>query len=194
MRDSSRIRRASSAALAAAAAFAAAAPALAAPAHVLFVVVDDLGFADLSYKAAMYNLTGPGGFATPTLDALALAGVRLESYYVHALCSPSRSAFLSGRYAYTTGMNAEVIVDGVPDQLATNIRTLADLLSGAGWATWAGGKWVSSRRAPGRGGAWRRARQRGGGGGFVPGHVARPPPWRRRYAAMPLRRYAAPRR
>lgn len=94
----------------------------------------------MSYKAAMYNISGPL-FPTPTLDALALGGVRLESYYVHALCSPSRGAFLSGRYAYTTGGNAEVIVNGVPDQLPTNIKTVADLLKTKGWATSAYGKW-----------------------------------------------------
>ena len=112
----------------------------ASPNHVLFVVVDDLGFSDLGYKKAMYNLSGPG-MRTPTIDALAAAGVRLESYYVHALCSPSRGAFLSGRYAYTTGGNAEVIVNGVPDQLPTNIKTVADLLKTKGWATSAYGKW-----------------------------------------------------
>lgn len=107
--------------------------------HILMIVIDDLGFSDLGYKAALYNSSGPS-FSTPTLDALAATGVKLESYYVHALCSPSRTAFLSGRYALTTGMNAEVIVDGVPDQLPTNIRTLADLLQEAGWATGAFGK------------------------------------------------------
>ena len=111
-----------------------------APQHVLFIVVDDLGFSDLTYKRALYNLTEGPSFSTPTLDALALSGVRLESYYVHALCSPSRTAFLSGRYAYTTGMNSEVITDGVPDQLPTNIRTVADLLKTAGWNTSAYGK------------------------------------------------------
>ena len=107
------------------------------PQHILFVVVDDLGFSDLAYKAQMYNLDGPA-FSSPFLDSLAIGGVRLESTYVHALCSPSRTAFLSGRYAYTTGMNAEVIVNGVPDQLPTNIRTAADLLQTHGWKTWAG--------------------------------------------------------
>ena len=111
-----------------------------APAHVLFIVVDDMGFSDMSYKKAMYNISGPVP-PTPTLDALALAGVRLESTYVHALCSPTRGALLSGRYAYTTGGNAEVIVNGVPDQLPTNIRTVADLLKTKGWATAAFGKW-----------------------------------------------------
>ena len=73
----------------------------------LFILVDDLGFSDLSYKKAMYNISGPVA-PTPTLDALALDGVRLESTYVAALCSPTRGALLSGRYAYTTGGNAEV--------------------------------------------------------------------------------------
>ena len=114
---------------------------MAAPAHVLMIVVDDLGFSDLGYKRALYNLSAGASFATPALDALALAGVRLESYYVHSLCSPSRTAFLSGRYAYTTGMNAEVITDGHPDQLPTNFRTVADLLKLKGWATFAAGKY-----------------------------------------------------
>jgi arylsulfatase B len=110
------------------------------PQHVIFCVIDDLGFSDLGYKAALYNITGPV-FPTPTLDALALNGVRLESYYVHALCSPSRGAFLSGRYAYTTGGNAEVITNGVPDQLPTNIRTVGDLLKTKNWTTSAYGKY-----------------------------------------------------
>ena len=113
------------------------------PKHVLQIIVDDLGFSDLSYKAELYNISGPL-FPTPFIDSLALAGVRLESTYVHALCSPSRGAFLSGRYAYTTGGNAEVIVDGVPDQLPTNIRTVADLLHAHGWAT-AGERFANGR-------------------------------------------------
>ena len=108
------------------------------PNHVLMIVVDDLGFSDLSYKADLYNITGPL-FPTPNIDNLALAGVRLESYYVHALCSPSRGAFLSGRYAYTTGGNAEVITDGIPDQLPTNIKLISDLLKEGG--NWSSAAW-----------------------------------------------------
>jgi arylsulfatase A-like enzyme len=78
---------------------------------------------------------------TPAIDKLAMQGVRLNSYYVQWLCSPSRTALLSGRYAYTLGMNDEVIQNGQPDQLATNIRTMADLLVDAGWNTSAYGKW-----------------------------------------------------
>lgn len=111
-----------------------------APKHILFMVVDDLGFADFSYKAETWNITGPL-FPTPTMDSLAQAGVKLESMYVHFLCSPSRTALLSGRYAYNIGMQNEVIIDGVPDQLPTNIRTVADLLQSSGYSTAAFGKW-----------------------------------------------------
>ena len=79
-------------AVAAATADAAAAPAL--PRHILFFLIDDYGFADASYKNSMYQ--GAAAPPTPTLDALAMSGVRLESYYVHSLCSPTRTALLSG--------------------------------------------------------------------------------------------------
>lgn len=71
--------------------------------HIVFFMIDDYGFADASYKADMYNGTNPP--PTPNIDALAKSGVRLESYYVNKLCSPTRTAFLSGRYAYTIGMH-----------------------------------------------------------------------------------------
>jgi hypothetical protein len=65
------------------------------PKHVVMIVVDDLGWSDVSYTAALYpalaNLTGVLP-PTPNIDGLANAGVRLESYYTHPLCSPSRAA------------------------------------------------------------------------------------------------------
>lgn len=70
-----------------------------------------------------------------------MSGVRLESYYVNQLCSPTRTSLLSGRYAYTIGMNGEVITDGNPSVMPLNMDTVADHLSRGGWATWAGGKW-----------------------------------------------------
>lgn len=57
------------------------------------------------------------------------------------LCSPSRTSLLSGRYAYTIGMDATVIQDGFPDQMPLELKTVAEHLSEAGWATSAYGKW-----------------------------------------------------
>jgi arylsulfatase A-like enzyme len=78
---------------------------------------------------------------TPAIDELALAGVRLEQYYVIQLCSPTRTSLLSGRYPYTIGMNREVIVDGHPSCMPLSVATVADRLSAAGWATSAYGTW-----------------------------------------------------
>eukprot|EP01052_Picozoa_sp_SAG31_P010543 SAG31_NODE_580_length_13940_cov_16.175349_5_plen_111_part_00 len=56
----------------------------------------------------------------------------LESYYVNKLCSPTRTALLSGRYAYTIGQDDGVIVDGTPNDLQLNLLTIADRLQQGG--------------------------------------------------------------
>jgi len=70
------------------AAAAAATPTPSAKPTVLHVVADDLGYADLGYKN---NFT-----ESATLDHLATNGVRLTSYYVQVVCSPTRAAMLTG--------------------------------------------------------------------------------------------------
>lgn len=124
------------------------AAAASAPKHILFFLIDDLGFGDAGYKAATYpEVKGMSQIPTPAIDALAMAGVRLESYYVNQLCSPTRTSLLSGRYAYNIGMNAEVIVNGNPSVMPLNLSTVADHLSEAGWATAAFGKWDAGMTA-----------------------------------------------
>ena len=110
------------------------------PRHILFFLIDDYGFADASYKNSMYKGAAAAP-PTPTLDALAMNGVRLESYYVHSLCSPTRTALLSGRYSYTIGMSDTVIVDGQDTDMPLNLLTVADHLQRGGWNTSAYGKW-----------------------------------------------------
>lgn len=69
---------------------------LAAPIHIVFVVLDDLGHFDIGYTGSE--------IPTPSIDSLAKAGIKLTNYYVQPLCSPSRSAFLTGRYPIRTGL------------------------------------------------------------------------------------------
>lgn len=100
--------------------------------HVLFVVVDDLGFDDVGFRS--------GDIHTPHIDALAAHGVVLEQYYAQDVCSPSRASFLSGRYALHHS-----VVDWIPPAssygLPTNLTTMADVFKGAGYVTRAVGKW-----------------------------------------------------
>jgi arylsulfatase A-like enzyme len=54
------------------------------PNNILFFLIDDYGFGDASFKNGMYN-DSTASPPTPSIDALAMSGVRLESYYVSAL-------------------------------------------------------------------------------------------------------------
>ena len=58
--------------------------------NIVFILTDDLGYADIGYHG------GAGQIKAPVLDKLAYDGVRLENYYAQHLCTPSRSALLSG--------------------------------------------------------------------------------------------------
>jgi arylsulfatase A-like enzyme len=66
-------------------------PAAAHP-NILFIVGDDMGYADVGFH-------GSKEIPTPNLDALAGSGVRFTSGYVSGpYCSPTRAALLTGRY------------------------------------------------------------------------------------------------
>ena len=106
------------------------------PKHILFLMIDDLGFNDVSYR-------NTSDLSSPHIDKLANAGIKLERYYTHNLCSPSRTAFLSGRFASTISMQGCVIINGQSVDLPQNVSTVADRL-GQNFATAAFGKvcWI----------------------------------------------------
>ena len=101
--------------------------------HVLFVVVDDLGFDDVGFRSG-------NEIHTPNIDAFAKSGLVLDQYYVQDVCSPSRSTFMTGRYAMHHS-----VVDWIPPAsaygLPLNETTLAQLFKRAGYATHMSGKW-----------------------------------------------------
>lgn len=68
------------------------------PLHIVLVVVDDFGWSDVGFHGSKIH--------TPNMDKLAAEGVILDNYYVQPICSPSRSALLSGRYPIHTGVFA----------------------------------------------------------------------------------------
>ena len=73
------------------------------PPHILFVVVDDLGWSDVGFHGSKIR--------TPNIDKLASEGVELDNYYVLPICTPTRSALMSGRYPIHTGeLDIELIL------------------------------------------------------------------------------------
>ncbi|MFJ3906547.1 sulfatase-like hydrolase/transferase [Streptomyces sp. NPDC090025] len=103
--------------------------------NILFVLGDDLGWADLSSY-------GSPDIRTPHLDRLARQGVRFtDAYSGSATCSPTRFSLYTGRYpGRTKGGLAEPIADRSVG-LEPSHPTLASLLKGAGYATALIGKW-----------------------------------------------------
>ena len=81
-----------------------------------------------------------GPVSTPNLDRLAREGTRLTQFYVHSVCSPTRAAFLTGRYPFRTGMEERSHGNDVAGML-TDERTMAEALNEAGYYTAIIGKW-----------------------------------------------------
>ncbi len=104
------------------------------PPNILLIVADDLGWGDLGcYGNEIIN--------TPHLDALADRGVRMTDFYAGApMCSPSRTALLTGRQAQRAG-----IYDWIPPgsylNLRANHRAFPELLKRQGMQTALSGKW-----------------------------------------------------
>lgn len=100
---------------------------------ILFLLVDDLGYADCGFN-------GGKEIRTPNIDRLAKSGTIIESHYVQPVCSPTRSTLLTGRYPTHTGVYT-IVSPGAGWGLPLAERTLADALRAAGYRTAITGKW-----------------------------------------------------
>ncbi len=101
--------------------------------NIVFLLIDDLGYADCGFN-------GGKDILTPNIDRLAKAGSILENHYVQPVCSPTRSALMTGRYPTKTGIYT-IITPGAQWGLPLNERTLANALKDAGYHTAITGKW-----------------------------------------------------
>jgi len=106
--------------------------------NVLFIVADDLGWSDVGWH---------GGFAkTPHMDALVNGGVELDQHYVQPVCTPTRTALMSGRYPGRFGPQA--MSPSNRRAMAAGTVTLASALKSMGYTTAMAGKWhLGSRPA-----------------------------------------------
>jgi arylsulfatase A-like enzyme len=107
--------------------------------NIVFILADDLGYADVSCY-------GRPDFSTPNIDRLAAEGLRFTQAYANsAVCTASRVALITGRYQYrlTIGLEEPLTARNVglpPDQ-----PTLPSLLRKAGYQSALIGKWHLGR-------------------------------------------------
>jgi arylsulfatase A-like enzyme len=117
--------------------------------NILFILVDDLGWADLGY-------TGSPFYETPNLDKLAASGmVFTDAYAASPVCSPSRAAIMTGKYParlnltdyipgnqfYGPHKNQKLASHPFKLQLDLEEYTLAEAFKDAGYKTFFAGKW-----------------------------------------------------
>ena len=103
------------------------------PPNFLVILTDDLGFGDVGFTGSRIK--------TPNLDKLAAAGSQFSQFYAgNPLCSPSRAAFLTGRYPTRMGIPSVLFANdtyGLPDVETT----IPQMLKPAGYTSACIGKW-----------------------------------------------------
>ena len=97
--------------------------------NVIYILADDLGSNELNF------MNNTRGILTPNLDALAAEGVTLRNYYVGAICSPTRSALMTGRYTTRLGTQSRVIYWDIPWGIDVNETFLPQNMQDAGYET-----------------------------------------------------------
>jgi arylsulfatase A-like enzyme len=101
--------------------------------HILYILADDLGFADLGHRGS--------DIATPNIDRLAARSLKLEQFYTQPLCTPTRAALMTGRFPMRYGLQVGVIPSVGTYGLDPAELTMPQALKTAGYRTALVGKW-----------------------------------------------------
>lgn len=104
--------------------------------NIVLILADNLGWGELG----CYGGGELRGAATPRIDRLAAEGLRLTNFNVESDCVPTRSALMTGRHPIRTGA-LQSTPAGLPQGIIPWEVTLAQLISGKGYATAIYGKW-----------------------------------------------------
>lgn len=102
--------------------------------NVIYIVADDLGWADVGYHRL-------SPIRTPNIDRLVGEGVELDRFYGCPVCSPSRACGMTGRSPMRYGMIYSVVRPWQTHGIPQSERLLPEAFRDAGYQTWMVGKW-----------------------------------------------------
>ena len=101
--------------------------------NILYILADDVGYADC-------GVHGSEDVPTPHIDSIAKQGIRFtDAYVTGAVCSPTRASMMTGRYHNRDGVHG--VIGGGKPGLNIGVPTVADYLKSAGYRTGIVGKW-----------------------------------------------------
>ncbi|MBP7705173.1 MAG: sulfatase-like hydrolase/transferase [Caulobacter sp.] len=105
--------------------------------NILVVLFDDVGFSDFGCYGSPID--------TPTIDAIAGAGLRYTSFHTTAMCSTTRAALLTGRNHHSVGVGCLANFDsgypGYRGKIAREAGILPEMLKPHGYRSYMLGKW-----------------------------------------------------
>ena len=104
--------------------------------NILYVLIDDVSFGLMGNRAMNYVT----GIDTSNINKFASEGLSLMRMYTEPSCTPTRTAFLTGRHPVRAGQE-EVKVALVGEGLSAEEVTIAEVLKQAGYNTSHVGKW-----------------------------------------------------
>ncbi|RWC26039.1 arylsulfatase [Mesorhizobium sp.] len=108
--------------------------------NIVYVVVDDMGFADVGFNGS--------DIKTPNLDKLAQEGAHFDQFYALPMCTPTRAALMTGRYPLRYGLQTGVIPAAGTYGLPVDEYLLPQALKDAGYKTTMVGKWHLGHAKP----------------------------------------------
>ncbi|MDB5323834.1 MAG: arylsulfatase family protein [Phycisphaerales bacterium] len=99
--------------------------------NILFILTDDQGYGDLSCH-------GNPILKTPNIDALYARSVRFTDFHVSPTCAPTRTALMTGRHEFHSGVTHTI---NERERMSLQSTTIAQVLKTAGYTTGIFGKW-----------------------------------------------------